>query len=117
MDAQPDFDALRRERSSWWFIARRKLLREAVAQAISGKREARVLDLGCTAELELADAPNFHIVNAHSSLPVLAFRQIEGRENQICTRLDELSLACNSFDAIVAGDILQAVPDDLATLG
>src|SRR5271167_642095 len=116
MDAQPEFEALRREKSSWWFVARRKLLREAVAQAVSGKREARVLDLGCTAELELADAPFLHVLNAHNSLPVLAFRQIEGRENQICTQLDELALASNSFDAIVAGDVLQAVPDDLATL-
>jgi SAM-dependent methyltransferase len=116
MDAQPEFEALRRESSSWWFITRRKLLRDAVAQAASGKREARVLDLGCTAELELAHAPNFHVLNAHSSLPVLAFRQIDGRENQICTRLDELAMASNSFDAIVAGDILQSVPDDLATL-
>src|SRR5208337_4117781 len=116
MDAQPEFDALRRERSSWWFIARRKLLRDAAAQAVAGKREARVLDLGCTAELELADAPFLHVLNAHNSLPVLAFRQIEGRENQICTQLDELSLASNSFDAIVSGDILQSVTADLAAL-
>ena len=116
MDTQPEFDALRRERSSWWFIARRKLLRDAAAQAVAGKREARMLDLGCTAELESADAPNVHVLDAHNSLPVLAFRQIEGRENQICTQLDELALASNSFDAIVAGDVLQAVPDDLATL-
>ncbi len=54
MDAQSEFEALRRESSSWWHTARRKLLREAVAQAVHGKREARVLDLGCSAALEFS---------------------------------------------------------------
>ena len=45
-------DELRRDSESWWDTSRRKLLREAVTQAVHGKREARVLDLGCTAQLE-----------------------------------------------------------------
>jgi SAM-dependent methyltransferase len=116
MDTQLEFEALRRESSSWWHIGRRKLLRDAVAQAVRGKREARILDLGCTAELEFADDPYLRALNAHSSLPVLAFRQIEGWQNLICTRPEELALASNSFDAVVAGDILQTLPDDLIAL-
>ena len=42
--------------------------------------------------------------------------QIEGWQNLICTRPEELALASNSFDAIVAGDILQSLPDDLIAL-
>ena len=45
-----EFEALRRETTSWWWVSRRKLLREAVWPAVGGKREARVLDLGCTAD-------------------------------------------------------------------
>ena len=116
MDAQLEFEALRRESSSWWHIARRKLLRDAASNALSGKREARILDLGCTAQLEFADAPAFRVLNAHSSLPILAFRQMEGCQNLICTATEELALTSNSFDVIVAGDVLQSVPDDLAAL-
>jgi SAM-dependent methyltransferase len=116
MDTQLEFEALRREDSSWWSIARRKLLRDAAAQAVRGKREARILDFGCTAQLELADSPYLCVLNAHSSLPVLAFRQIEGCQNLICNRAEELALASNSFDAVVAGDILQSLPDDLIAL-
>src|SRR5271166_2675979 len=116
MDAQLEFEALRRESSSWWYIARRRLLRDAAAQAVRGKREARILDLGCTAQLELPDSPYVRVLNAHSSLPVLAFQQIEGCQNLICTQNEELALASNSFDAIVSGDVLQSVPDDLAAL-
>ena len=111
MVAQPEFEILRRESSSWWYLARRKLLREAVAQAMHGKREGRVLDLGCAAQLELSNADSIHTLNAHDSLAVLAFRQIEGSQNLVCSSPEDLGLLSNSFDAVVAGDILQRVPD------
>ena len=56
------------------------------------------------------------VLNAHSSLPVLAFQQIEGGRNLICTLLEELAFVSNSFDVVVAGDILQTVQDDRAAL-
>jgi SAM-dependent methyltransferase len=116
MDTQLEFEALRRESSSWWYVARRKLLRDAVVQALRDKREARILDLGCTAQLEFTDSPYLRTLSAHSSLPVLALQQMEGCQNLICSRMEELALASNSFDAIVAGDILQSLPDDLIAL-
>jgi SAM-dependent methyltransferase len=116
MDSQTEFEALRRQDHSWWHVARRKLLRDAVAQALHDKQEARVLDLGCTAELDCAASPCLRVLNAHSSMPLLAFRQIEGSQSLICTRLEELGLASNSFDAVVAGDVLQSSHDDLAVL-
>jgi SAM-dependent methyltransferase len=116
MRPQPECEAFRRETTSWWWIARRKLLREAVAQAVGDKREARVLDLGCTAELDSGDSSLLRTVNAHSSLPVLAFHQLQERRNLICASSEELSFGSNSFDVVVAGDILQTVTDDLAAL-
>ena len=116
MDTQPEFEALRRESSSWWHTARRKLLRDAVAQAVHGKRDARVLDLGCAAQLDFAQADSLRVVNADSSLRALAFRQIEGSQNLVCTRPEDLGFVSNSFDAIVAGDILQLVSDDRIVL-
>jgi SAM-dependent methyltransferase len=116
MDAQFEFDVLRREISSWWPVTRRKLLRQAVAQTLHEKREASVLDFGCSAQLESCDSPNLRTVHAHNSLAVLAFQQIEGGHNLICTNPEELGFTSNSFDAVVAGDILQTVPDDRAAL-
>ncbi len=116
MQAHNEFEALRRDTTSWWWISRRKLLGKAVGQTLTGGREARVLDLGCTAELEFADGSLLRAVNVHSALPTLAFHQMQGRQALICSSLEELSFASNSFDAAVAGDILQTVPDDLAVL-
>ncbi len=116
MDAQPEFEVLRQESSSWWHTARRKLLREAVAHAVHGRRDARVLDLGCAAQLDCPQDGTLRVLNAHSSLSALAFRQIEGSQNLVCTRPEDLGFVSNSFDAIVAGDILQLVPDDRLAL-
>jgi ubiquinone/menaquinone biosynthesis C-methylase UbiE len=118
MDLEPHtgFEELRRDGESWWYRARRKLLREAVSQALHGKREGRVLDIGCTAQLEFDNPAFFRCCNVSASLKTLAHRQIDGDSNLVCSRLDELALASNSVDAIVAGDILQSCTDDLASL-
>lgn len=116
MSAELEFEGLRRETTSWWYVARRKLLREAVAQSLNGKRQAAILDFGCTAQIETGDSPLLRTVNAHSSLPVLAFRQMHRDHRLICTRPEELAFASNSFDAIVLGDVLQTLPDDRAAL-
>jgi SAM-dependent methyltransferase len=116
MESQFEFEAMRRESSSWWYIARRKLLRDALAQALRDKREARVLDYGCTADLDLLEVPGIRTLGAHSSLPRLAFRQIEGRRDLICTAPEELAFCSNAFDAVLAGDTLQSVPDDQLAL-
>ena len=115
VEPHAEFEELRRDAESSWYATRRKLLREAALQAVHGKREARVLDLGCTAQLEFEDTA-IRVCNLQSSLKTLAFRQIEGDTNLVCSRSEELSLASNSFDAVVAGDVLQSVADDLAAL-
>lgn len=116
MGKQFEFETLRHEASSWWHIARRKLLQEAVADVLHSKREARVLDVGGCAELHTLALPRLRCLNTHPSLPVLAFQQIQGHPNLVCTSPEELGFASNSFDAVVAGDILQTVPEDLSAL-
>lgn len=116
MDAHAEFEDLRRDSGSWWYTTRRKLLREAAAQAVHSWREARVLDLGCTAQLEFGDSALFRVCNLHASLKAVAFRQIEGDTNLVCSRIEELGVASNTFDGIVAGDVLQSCTDDMAAL-
>jgi ubiquinone/menaquinone biosynthesis C-methylase UbiE len=116
MICHPEFDELRGDSESWWYATRRKLLREAAMQGIHGKSEARVLDLGCTAQLQFDDPTLYRVCNVQSSLRTLAFRQIEGDPNLVCSRPEELAFTSNSFDGIVAGDTLQSVGDDVAAL-
>ena len=116
MDTSRDFDQLEQEMSSWWYLARRSLLREFVSNSLEGKREARILDVGGTAELDFEPPSFFRVVNQHSRVRDAAFQQLHGVTNLICSTPDELAYASNSFDVIVAGDFLQSVSDDRAAL-
>ncbi len=117
MNAEAEVERLRREAGSWWPIERRRLLRDAALNAIAGKREARILELGCKAQLAFTHPSTFRVVNVNDSLAALVFppdRPPDG--DRLCTRYEELALASNSIDTILAGDVLQLVSDDLAVL-
>lgn len=116
MDAQRDFEQFELEMASWWHIARRNLMREVVSQALRGKHEARILDMGGKAELAFEQPSSFRVVNQHSTLAASAHQQMHGGRNLVCSSLDELAFASNCFDLVIAGDLLQSVPDDRVAL-
>ncbi len=116
MEAPRDYASFEREMSSWWYVARRSLLREFVSQALSEKREARILDMGGNAELAFDEPSRFRVVNQHSTLAASAFQQVRGASNLVCSSPDELAFSSNCFDVVVAGDFLQSVPDDRTAL-
>jgi SAM-dependent methyltransferase len=116
MNARLDSVQLELDRSSWWYVARRSLLREAVSRELGGKREARILDMGGTAELEFEQPSLLRIVNQQSSPETLSFHRVHGVPNLVCSSIDELAFASNSFDMVIAGDFLQTVPDDRIAL-
>lgn len=109
-------EQLQSERESWWYRARRKLFHQAVTEALRGCREGRVLDLGCTAELDFEPQSLVRGISVHSSLQVLALHATQGHRNLVCSRSEELAFCSNSLDVVVAGDILQSAPDDLIVL-
>ena len=116
MDAQRDLAQFEQEWASWWYIARRNLLRELAEQALRSKHEARILDMGGAANLELDHPSSFHIVNQHCTLTASAAHRWRGDRNLVCSSLDELAFASNGFDLVLAGDLLQSVQDDRAAL-
>src|SRR5690348_14490331 len=95
-----DFDQLEQEMSSWWYLARRTLLREFVSDSLTGKREGRILDVGGTADLSFDVPSPFRVVNQHSRLRDAAFQQLHAVRNLVCSAPDELAFASNSFDLI-----------------
>ena len=86
-----------------------------LVQAVRSKREARILDFGCTAQLEVSDSPYLRVLNAHSSLPVLAFHQLEGGQNLICTRPKNLG-SRRTLRCRCCRRHLQCLPDDQTAL-
>jgi SAM-dependent methyltransferase len=116
MKQPPDFVQLDQEMPSWWYVARRNLMREFVSQALDEKNEARILDMGGAAELAFEQPSPFRVVNQHSTVAASAFQQLHGGRNLVCSSPEELAFASNCFDVVVAGDLLQSVPDDRVAL-
>jgi ubiquinone/menaquinone biosynthesis C-methylase UbiE len=116
MDSARDFAEYGRELSSWWYLSRRSLLREFVSQELSGKQEARILDVGGTAELTFEQPSPFRVVNQHSKLAAAGLQRLHGGTKLVCSTPEELAFASNCFDVIVAGDFLQSVSDDRVAL-
>jgi ubiquinone/menaquinone biosynthesis C-methylase UbiE len=116
MDAQDDFAQFEREMASWWYIARRNLLLEVAQQELRNKHDARILDMGGTAEFQLEQPNTFKIVSQHSTLASAAFHQWRGRSNLVCSSIAELAFPSNCFDLVLAGDFLQSAADDRAAL-
>jgi SAM-dependent methyltransferase len=112
MSTGTEFDDLQSESASWWYVARQRLLRDFVERGLRGKREARVLDFGGTAGLYVTASSLLRIVNVHSSLQRLAFLQMQNDSNLVCSGFEELAFSSNTFDIVVAGDILQSATDD-----
>ncbi len=116
MDAQPEFAQFEQEAGSWWYIARRDLMRDVASQALQGKQEARILDVGGGTELEFEPPSLFRVVNHHTSPAASAFQELHGRTHLVCSSIDDLAFASNSFDLVIAGDFLQSVSDDRVAL-
>src|SRR5215813_3698421 len=108
MDRLRDFAEHERELSSWWYLSRRSLLREFVSQALGEKHEARILDVGGTAELTFEQPSPFRVVNLHTNLRGAAFQRMHGGSKLVCTTPDEFAFASNCFDVVIAGDFLQS---------
>lgn len=98
----------------WWFVARRRLAL-SLLRDVSPQPRPTVLDLGCgtgvvLGELELWAEP----VGVDFSPLALGFCKRRGLRRLIAARGERLPFRSASFDAVVALDILEHIPDDQA---
>lgn len=112
-DFQELFDL---EESYWWFIGRRKLIRQLLQKYV-GDATARVLDAGCGTGgtmKELAGAGD--ICGCDCSADALAFCRQRGFADVSAGDLSALPYADGSFRAVISCDVLEHLPDDEAGL-
>jgi SAM-dependent methyltransferase len=97
----------------WWFVGRRRLVTDALART---RVRGRILDLGCGTGGVLAHLGEFGTALGLDPAPEAA---------RYCKRRDvpmvvgsglALPFADASFDAILAQDVIEHVPDDVALL-
>ncbi|MFN3682340.1 MAG: class I SAM-dependent methyltransferase [Fimbriimonadaceae bacterium] len=98
----------------WWFVARRRLALALLRDALGAERP-RVLDLGCGTGVVLGELEGWaEPVGLDFSPLALGFCRRRGLRRLVAARGESLPLRTSSFDAVLALDILEHIPDDEA---
>ena len=111
----------RLEDSYWWFVARHRLT-EALLTSYFGAPKGdssglTLLDIGCGTGAMSARLTKWgRVVSADFSPLALDFSKRRGVKRLVAADAMNLPFAENSFDALVAMDILEHLPDDLAAM-
>ena len=101
----------------WWFIARRKLIREIVADHVSRPEETTILDVGCGTGLNQEMLAQFgRVFGTDSSEEALRFSRQRDVENLVLSDAEALQFADETFELVTALDVLEHVDDDLKAL-
>jgi SAM-dependent methyltransferase len=102
----------------WWFVARRRILETLIRRAVRLPAKARILEVGCGTGHNLAMLKKFGSVEASEldrSARAVANKRLRGKVKE--AKLPDLSMfERNSYDLVALLDVLEHVPDDLASL-
>lgn len=102
----------------WWFVARRGILETLLRRVVCPKSEARILEVGCGTGHNLAMLKKFGKVEASeldASARALASKRLG--DTVKAAKLPDLSMfERNAYDLVALLDVLEHVPDDLASL-
>jgi SAM-dependent methyltransferase len=102
----------------WWFLARRRILKRLIKRVVKPPKKARILEVGCGTGHNLMMLKSFGRIEASEldrCARALANKRHRGRVRE--ARLPDLSMFDrNGYDLIALLDVLEHVPDDLASL-
>ena len=101
----------------WWFVARRRLLLDVVAEVCKGNHSAALLDVGCGTGLNLSVLSRFGTAYGIDSSPeALNLARERGVQNLVLSDAEALQFSDEKFDVLTALDVLEHTDNDLAAL-
>jgi ubiquinone/menaquinone biosynthesis C-methylase UbiE len=107
----------RLENTYWWHVARRALAVDLLAKELQGKRNVRILDVGCGTGANVgAFAQLGGTTGIDLSINALGFCRERGIETVALSQVEELPFADGTFDVVTALDILEHTDDDLRAM-
>lgn len=106
------------DQDHWWFLARRRILKRLIERVVQPPSKARILEVGCGTGHNLAMLKSFGRVEASEldrCARALANKRLPGKVKN--AKLPDLSMfGRDSYDLVALLDVLEHVPDDLASL-
>jgi SAM-dependent methyltransferase len=106
------------DQDHWWFLARRRILKRLIERVVCPPQKAKILEVGCGTGHNLAMLKSFGSVDASEldrCARAVANKRLPGKVKS--AKLPDLSMFTRSgYDLIALLDVLEHVPDDLASL-
>jgi SAM-dependent methyltransferase len=106
------------DQDHWWFLARRRILKRLIERVVRPPKKAKILEVGCGTGHNLAMLKSFGSVDASEldrCARAVANKRLPGKVKS--AKLPDLSMFTRSgYDLIALLDVLEHVPDDLASL-
>jgi SAM-dependent methyltransferase len=103
------------ESAHWWYVARRKIVFDWIFRVLADYSEPCVLDIGCGTGFNveyLRTRDYSHVVGLDFSTEALAFCQLRNLTNFVCGDATRIPLRHESFDVIMALDLIEHLDDD-----
>lgn len=103
------------EDTYWWFVGRRHLILNLIGDHLGYRGNLRILDIGCgTGAMSAALRVFGSVASADFSDRALTYSARRGLTSLCTSDATRLAFRTNSFDAVVALDLLEHIPDDAA---
>lgn len=107
------------EQNHWWYVARRKIIFDWVLQTLAGYSAPKILDIGCGTgfNIEHLQAHGYkQVTGLDFSVDALNFGRSRCLTHQVCSDGTRPPFSGESFDVILALDLIEHLADDVQTL-
>jgi len=107
------------EQTHWWYVARRKIIFDWVLQTLADYSSPNTLDIGCGTgfNIEYLQTRGYQqITGLDFSVDALGFCQSRLLTRLVCSEGTRAPFCGESFDVIMALDLIEHLADDVQTL-
>lgn len=116
--AHNDFEKLyASEKSYWWSVGRRELVKKHIQELLKRKSDSLILDFGCGGGALLTELTEYgNVIGLENSRLALTYCQDRGQKNLVLNDGHKLPFKNNTFEIVVCLDVLEHLKDDLQFL-
>ncbi len=101
----------------WWFRGRRALVRSLLSRFRVWKEGDRILDIGCGTGATMTELEEYGwVTGLDRSMTALGFCRTRSLTSLVCTDAGDLPFRADTFDAVIALDLLEHVENDAEIL-
>lgn len=105
------------QRTHWWFVSRRRILGAMLEHARPGRRDLKILDVGCGTGVNLGFLQQYGAVTGLDNTEEAVKRcKANGFQDVVMGDILALPFPDATFDLVVAMDVVEHLDDDVAVL-